>query len=303
MLKEIARALSTRIQSFFFLLFQRVGFHVTRSRFYSPIPDTRELGDNLWLKRSELVGISINEQKQIETLSTFKHQFKNEYDTFPRNKTTSAHLYYLTNGAFGPVDGEMLYCMIRHLKPHRVMEIGAGNSTFLAAQAILVNKDEDEQYACDLVAIEPNPNRTLKAGFPGLSALIPRQVQDVPISEFLRLKENDILFIDSSHVLKVGSDVQYEYAELLPRLKKGVIIHIHDIFWPCEYKKEWIKKYHWFWNEQYLLQAFLAFNNCFEILWMGSLMHLMHNNLLEKAFNSYKSDTDWPSSLWIRKIR
>jgi predicted O-methyltransferase YrrM len=303
MLKGIARAVSTTIQEVFFLLFQRAGFHVTRNHFDSPIPDTIQLKDDLWLKRSELVGIAINEQKQTETLAKFKRQFKNEYDTIPRNKTASPHTYYFNNGAFGPVDGEMLYCMILDLKPQRVIEIGAGNSTFLSAQAILVNKEENEHYKCDLVAIEPNPSSALKAGFPGLSALISKKVQDVPISEFLKLKKNDILFIDSSHVLKVGSDVQYEYMELLPRLNKGVVIHIHDIFWPREYKKEWVKRNHWFWNEQYLLQSFLAFNDSFEILWIGSLMHLTYTNLLEKAFSSYKSDTDWPSSLWMRKTR
>ena len=303
MLKEIARALNTTIQELFFLLFQRAGFHVTRNHFYSPIPDTSQLKDDLWFERSELVGITINEQKQSEMLSNFERQFKDEYDTIPRNKTASPHTYYLNNRAFGPVDGEVLYCMIRHLKPRRVIEIGAGNSTFLSAQAILVNKEEDEQYKCDLVAIEPNPSLALKAGFPGLSALISKQVQDVPMSEFLKLKENDIIFIDSSHVMKIGSDVQYEYLELLPRLNRGVIIHIHDIFWPCEYKKEWIKRNHTFWNEQYLLQAFLAFNDCFEILWMGGLMHLTHYDLLEKAFDSYKKDMDWPSSLWMRKMR
>src|SRR5665647_1440065 len=130
MLKEIARAVNTTIQELFFLLFQRAGFHVTRNHFYSPIPDTSQLKADLWRERSELVGITTNEQKQIEKLSTFKRQFKDEYDTIPRNKTASPHTYYLNNRAFGPVDGEVLYCMIRHLKPHRVIEIGAGNSTF-----------------------------------------------------------------------------------------------------------------------------------------------------------------------------
>jgi len=133
--------------------------------------------------------------------------------------------------------------------------------------------------------------------------LIPKKVQDIPLSEFKKLSENDILFIDSSHVLKIGSDVQYLYLEVLPRLNKGVIVHAHDIFLPAEYPKEWVLKNYIFWNEQYLLQAFLAFNNSFEVLWAGSYMHLRHPDKLEEAFSSYKRDKIWPSSFWIRKIK
>jgi len=193
--------------------------------------------------------------------------------------------------------------MIRHFKPKKIFEIGSGNSTYLSAHAILKNKEEDNDYECELVAIEPYPNDILKAGFPGLSKLIPKKAQDIPLSEFKKLLENDILFIDSSHVLKIGSDVQYEYLEILPRLNKGVIIHVHDIFLPTEYPKEWVLKDYRFWTEQYLLQAFLAFNNSFEVLWAGSYMHLRYPDKLEEVFSSYKRDERWPGSFWIRKIK
>jgi len=120
--------------------------------------------------------------------------------------------------------------------------------------------------------------------------------------EFGKLKENDILFIDSSHVLKIGSDVQYEYLDILPRLSKGVIVHVHDIFLPAEYPKEWVLKDYIFWTEQYLLQAFLAFNDSFEVLWAGHYMHLKYPNKLEDAF-SYKRDERLPGSFWMRKIK
>jgi hypothetical protein len=193
--------------------------------------------------------------------------------------------------------------MIRYFKPKKIFEIGAGNSTYLSAQAILKNKEEDNDYECELVAIDPYPPNTLKAGFPGLSKLIPKKVQDIPLSEFKKLSKNDILFIDSSHVLKIGSDVQYLYLEVLPRLNKGVIVHAHDIFLSAEYPKDWVLKDYRFWNEQYLLQAFLTFNNSFEVLWAGSYMHLRHPDKLEEAFSSYKRDKTQPSSFWIRKIK
>jgi hypothetical protein len=96
-------------------------------------------------------------------------------------------------------------------------------------------------------------------------------------------------------VLKVGSDVKYEFTEILPRLNSGVLIHIHDIFLPAEYPREWILKKHLFYNEQYLLQAFLAFNSAFDILWGGSYMHLKHPDKLEDAFGSYRKDSSVPA--------
>ena len=151
--------------------------------------------------------------------------------------------------------------------------------------------------------IDPYPNEVLKRGFPGLSRLIPEKVQDVPISEFMTLGDNDILFIDSSHVLKTGSDVHYEYLEVLPRLNRGVIVHVHDIFLPAEYPREWVLGEHRFWNEQYLLQAFLAFNESFEVLWAGSYMHLRYPEELETAFSSYRREETWPKSFWMRRVR
>ncbi len=288
-----------------FPFWEKLGFHITPNHYYQPIPDTRTLKDDLWLKQSELVGIDINEEAQINLLSYFSSQFKEEYESFPRTKTSIPYQYYLLNDSFGPVDGEILYCMIRHFKPKRIIEIGSGNSTYLSAQAILKNKEEDNNYECELIAIDPYPNDILKAGFPGLSKLISKKVQDIPLSEFKKLTENDILFIDSTHVLTIGSDVQYEYLEILPRLNKGVIVHIHDIFLPAEYPKEWVLKEYRFWTEQYLLQAFLTFNDRFEVLWAGSYMHLKHPDKLKAAFSSYtyKRAKDWPVSFWIRRIK
>ncbi len=193
--------------------------------------------------------------------------------------------------------------MIRHFKPRKIIEIGSGYSTYLLAQAILKNKKENDGYECELVAVEPYPNDILKAGFPGLFKLIPNKVQDIPLSIFEKFRDNDILFIDSSHVLKIGSDVQYEFLEILPRLKKGVIVHIHDIFLPAEYPKESVLKKYRFFTEQYLLQAFLAFNDSFELLFAASYMHLKHPDKLEASFYSYEREARWPGSFWMRKTK
>lgn len=315
--KKIMRGIASRIDNMknriakiifkkLFVLSQSLGFHITESHYYGPIPDTRTLKDELWQRHSELIGIDMNEERQLKLLSDFVSEFKDEYDRPLHNcdQNLKPYEYDVDYGSFsfGTVDGEISYCMIRHFKPEKIFEIGSGNSTRLLARSILKNKEESGQK-CKLVAIEPYPTDFLKAGFPGLSKLISTKVQDIPLSEFNKLKENDILFIDSSHVLKIGSDVQFEYLEILPRLNKGVIVHAHDIFLPAEYRKEWVLKDYRFWTEQYLLQAFLIFNDSFEVLWAGSYMHLKHPDKLEMAFNLYKRDERWPGSFWMRKIK
>ena len=285
-----------------FSLWEYLGFHITKNYFESPIPDTRYLSDALWANNSELPGLAIDSQSMIKTLELLSCEYKNEYENFPTNKTSIPYQYYIKNGYFESVDAEMYYCMIRHIKPKRIVEIGAGNSTCLAAQAILKNREDFGNDNTELIAIEPYPSEILRKGFPGLSKLITDKIQNINLTEFSKLKDNDILFIDSSHILRIGSDVQYEYLELLPRLNKGVVIHIHDIFLPAEYKKEFIDNRR-FLNEQYLLQAFLSFNNYFEILWGGSYMHTKHPDKLEKAFNTYDRNSVWPGSFWIRKIK
>ena len=299
------------LSKLFFLLGRKLGYDVTPNNFYSPIPDLRELEleDDVWSKRSKLVGIDINEDGQMKLLQRFQLSYKNEYDKFPINRTATSHEYFLKNGVFQCIDAEILYCMIRHFKPRRILEVGSGNSTYLMAQAVAKNREQDCQYACDLVAIDPYPNSTLQAGFPGLSRLIDQKVQSVPLSEFTALSADDVLFIDSSHVLKTGSDVQYEYLEILPRLAKGVIIHIHDIFLPEEYPKGWLLDHHRFWNEQYILQALLSYNDCFKVLWMARHMRVTHHDALAEAFRSYSSlkaeGATWvgPASFWLKKIR
>jgi Methyltransferase domain len=287
-----------------FSLGQRLGLNITRNNFYSPIPDLSELDDDLWSRRSELVGINANEKKQLELLASFVSTYRDEYDQFPLEKTAILHEYYVNNSGFESVDGEILYCMIRRFKPHRLIEIGSGFSTRLIVQSILKNKEENDQYGCHYTTIDPFPHGIVREGFPHFSSsqLICKKVQHVPLSEFSTLSENDILFIDTSHVLTTGGDVAYEYLEILPRLNKGVVVHIHDIFLPAEYSKAWLFGPGKFFNEQYLLQAFLAFNNSFEVLWAGSYMHLNHPDALEKAFSSYQRTKRLPGSFWVRKI-
>lgn len=285
-----------------FLFWQKLGIHVIQNHYYQPIPDTRELCNSLWEEPSELIGVNLNEQTQLKLLAIFVERFKSEYEAFPRNKGSIPYQYYVNNGAFESVDGEILYCMLRLLRPRKIFEIGAGYSTYLSAQALQKNMEETNIQA-ELIVCEPFPNKIISQGFSGLSKLIVEKIQKIPLAEFNMLNENDVLFIDSSHMLKIGSDVQYEYLEILPRLKKGVIVHIHDIFLPAEYPKKWILNDYRFWNEQYLLQAFLSFNDSFEVLWAGSYMHMNHPEHLTSAFSSYDKERVCPGSFWLKKIK
>jgi hypothetical protein len=283
-------------------VFQRIGVHVIPVSFYGPVPDTRDLSDSLWQQTSSLPGVDLDLEAQAGLLSEFAQAYKREYDALPVHATGQRHEFHLDNDAFGSVDAEILYCMIRKHRPKRVFEIGAGYSTLLAAQALLVNSADGSALG-SLTSCEPYPNETLKGGFPGLTRLLETKVQDVPLSEFEALDENDVLFIDSSHVLKIGSDVRFEYLEILPRVRPGVLVHVHDIFLPAEYPRDWVLGEHRFWNEQYLVQAFLAFNSAFRVLWAGSAMNLAHPESLGSAFKSYRPGVTQPGSLWIQRIR
>ena len=282
--------------------FERMGIHVTANHFYEPIPDVARLAPELWSGQSALTGLDLQPERQRDLLDVFRSHYQAEYEALPRQATDVPHRFHLANGALGPVDAEMLYCMMRALKPRRVIEVGSGNSTYLTAQALLENENDGAPPA-EFVAIEPYPNPVLRAGFPGLSGLLPTPVQRVPLEFFRRLESNDVLFIDSSHVLKIGSDVQYLVLEVLPALQPGVVIHTHDIFFPAEYPRRLVTREHKFWTEQYIIQAFLAFNSAFEILLAGSYLHLHDPESLAKTFSSYNRHKTLPGSLWMRRSR
>ncbi len=141
----------------------------------------------------------------------------------------------------GPVDAEILYCMVREHKPKRMIEFGSGFSTQISARALVQNQQETG-VACDFTAVEPYPNPMVRKGFPGLTRLSETSCQEFPLEHIEALEENDVLFIDSSHVLKIGSDVQHLFLEVLPRLKKGVVVQVHDIFLPFEYSSNWVMR-------------------------------------------------------------
>ena len=270
------------------------GFHVTPVHFNQPIPDTRSLPETVWSRPSELVGIDMNEPRQRELLRSFS-RFRDEYQRFPTGPTKEQNRFYLGNRLFDGVDALVAYCMVRHFQPRLIIEVGSGFSSLALGEAASKNG------CTPIICIEPFPRDFLRKGFPGLQTLIEKNVQEINLEFFSQLQSGDILFIDSSHTVKVGGDVNYLFLEVLPRLKPGVIVHVHDIFLPFEYRRDWVVDEFRFWSEQYLLQAFLSFNLEFEVLMANRyLAHKYRDDLKVTFANLANLEAVRPSSLgWV----
>jgi hypothetical protein len=276
-----------------FPVWERHGFHVTPVHFYQPIPDTQSLPQKLWDRPSELVGIDMNESVQLDLLRNRFPKFRDEYEQFPISPASGSHRFHLNNGLFDGTDALVAYCMIRHFRPRLIIEVGSGFSSLISGEAAAKNNSSA------LICIEPFPQEFLRQGFPGLHSLIEKKVEDIDVEFFSQLDSGDVLFIDSSHTVKIGGDVNYLFLEVLPRLKPGVIVHVHDIFLPFDYRRDWIMEEFRFWTEQYLLQAFLTFNSEFEVLMANSYLSHCHKDGLQATFPSLRS---WGGgSFWMRR--
>jgi hypothetical protein len=300
-----------------FAALQGLGINITPNHFYWPVPDLRVLQQRRWPEPATPAGLELNHARQLALLKVTLSRYLSEC-SFPQAPTAVPHAYHYNNGLFEAVDAEIAYCMVRHFKPRRIVEIGGGFTTRLLAAALLENRKEGGR-ACELITIEPFPDELLVKGFPGLSMLIANRVQEISLDLFSSLKENDILFVDSSHVVSIGSDVCYEILNILPALQKGVVVQFHDIFLPCDYPETAVLKNLCFWTEQYLLQAFLIFNHEFEVIWASSAMQLFHSAILGAAFPNWRysyarlprseqqfvptldKERVWPSSFWMRR--
>lgn len=242
-------------------------------------------------------GLNLNLEVQKEFLKNLN--FDQELLAFP--DTTVSELQYAYNkGPFGPGDAEIFYGMIRYLKPERIIEIGAGNSTLIAQAAINANRKEDQSYSCNHICVEPYENEWLeKLGI----EIIRQRVEELPISIFEQLEARDILFVDSSHVVKPQGDVMFEIFDIYGSINSGVYVHVHDIFTPRDYPHEWVVERRNLWHEQYLLEAFLSFNSEFEIVCSLNWLAKNHTGLLSRACPVLTGrPTCSPGSFWFRRV-
>jgi len=215
-------------------------------------------------------------------------KFRGEYETLPAEPPPGQRW------PFRGTDVLVAYCMVRHFQPRRIIEVGSGFSSLVLGQAAAKNKNSS------LICIDPFPGEFLRNGnIPALQSLIETKVQDLDVEFFSQLAPGDILFIDSSHAVKIGGDVNYLFLEVLPRLNLGVIVHVHDIFFPFEYRRHWVLNEFRFWTEQYLLQAFLTFNSEFEVLLANYYLSRYHQEHLRAAFPDLSR---WiGGSFWMRR--
>lgn len=274
-------------------LWEASGFHITRNHFYEPIPDSRNLKPELWSQPHSLPGVEMNDPTQRHFLNSIVPRFQTELESLPLDAPTAESPFYLRNGRFEGIDPLLAHCVVRHFRPRQIVEVGSGYSTLLLAQAALQNGD------CAVHSIEPYPEEFLTRGVKGLTSLLEAKVEEVDPAFFDRLESGDILFIDSSHVVRIGGDVNFLFLQVLPRLRPGVIVHVHDIFLPYEYQSKWVFELRRFWTEQYLLQAFLAFNSDFEVL--VSTGHLKAH-YFEQVQETFPTAAPWRGgSFWMRR--
>ena len=200
--------------------------------------------------------------------------------------------FSFSNEYFSSPDAEVAYALVRKLHPTCIVEIGSGSSTHLFREAIT-----DENLKTRIVSIDPSPRREVESA---ADQVIRRRAEEVPAGDLERLLQpNDFLFIDSSHEICSGNDVVSLFLRVVPELRSGVVVHVHDIFLPFEYPREWIVENRWNWKEQYLVQALLHGSDQFEVLWPG---HFLQRTLPDFHQHFSGNPVGVAKSLWLRKL-
>jgi len=266
--------------------------------FYSPIPSIEEVKlregriflDNL----AEIPAISLNQQAQVDLLN----KFKDYYGACPFNTLRRDNLRYVSeNPNFSPDDAVLLYCMIRHLRPRKIIEVGSGYSS-----CVTLDTNElffDNAISCTFIEPYPQLLRSLiKDSDQDRIEIIGANLQDIELDTFSALSVGDILFIDSTHVSKTGSDVNYILFDVLPHVQSGVYIHFHDVYYPFEYPKEWVYEGR-AWNEAYLLRAFLQYNDAYQIVLWNNYLAKLHGDQFANVMPGLEHAG---GSIWLKKL-
>jgi Rps23 Pro-64 3,4-dihydroxylase Tpa1-like proline 4-hydroxylase len=271
--------------------------HVPAGHFYSPIisiDNIRQAEARIWPSNPEILEIDFNDTSHKYILSNIFPRYIDAYDYPAYCEEGNESGFYTENSQFSWLDAKALFVMLRYLCPKNMIEIGSGYSSLLTADVNRRFLNSELNFTC----VEPYPRNFLLQGVPGISSLIQQKVEDLPVSIFTSLKSGDILFIDSSHVVKTGGDVNYIFFEIIPRLATGVFIHIHDIFLPADYPKDWVINERRSWNEQYLVQAALMYTKTFDISFSCAYALHRYPSLLKQVL---KGDLYGGGSIWLQK--
>jgi predicted O-methyltransferase YrrM len=272
-----------------------LGYELVAKHYYSPIPDLGELPADIWSRRTELPGLRFDERAALAFVEQELSSYIDEYRP-PSEPTADPRDYYLQNGFYEGLDAETLYAMVRRYAPSRIVELGSGMSTLVIADARSRN-----DVAGRHVIFDPYPRNDLAPVLETVGELRRVGATDVPASEFEALGPGDLLFVDTTHTVRIGGDVNRVILEILPRLAPGVIVHIHDIYLPWEYPREFLTERRFFWAEQYLLQAFLAFNDEFRTLFSTHALKRSFPaeiaTLIPSASASHR-----PAAWWLQRV-
>jgi hypothetical protein len=292
-MKRLLRRLLRSIPGLRQWLFLRGAF---TGHFYSPVPSLKEIQRDkktIFEVPREIPGIDLREDEQLNLMRIFAREYYRD-QPFAEQKTDST-TYFFQNDAFCHSDAITLHCMLRHFRPRRVIEIGSGFSSCvtLDTNRLFLNN------SIECVFIDPYSQvlSSLRGNTEGLK-IIASRAQDVPMDVFRQLESGDVLFVDSSHVSKVGSDVNHIFFKILPALRPGVRVHFHDVFYPFEYPEEWILNGR-SWTEAYLLRAFLQFNNSFEVELFPNYLIRFHEEFFRQHMPLCLKDSG--GSIWLRK--
>ena len=253
----IQRYLSRR----FFNFSERAGFHILADHFYEPIPNTNDIAKNYKDEPRSCHNIDFDFERAEETIVKLIEKWGHEFI-----ESVTKYGYKEANYYFRGVDALFLYCFLRETKPKSIVEVGQGVSTGITLAAL---EDNYQVTGIKTKFISIDPYNRLDLQGQSLAGIefkeMPLILQAVPLDLFSDLQESDLLFIDSSHIYKFGSDVEYLFEEIYPRINRGVYIHIHDICSPYHYPLDWYVSEKRFWNEQYYLENFLRYNTTFTV--------------------------------------
>ncbi len=280
-------------------LFQENGFHLVRNHYYGVLPDTRKFEAGWWQSVPYAAAFDRVRKADVEAVFAKVLGWADELKALPRQAEAG---FFWNNSMYPPLDAIVLYGMLREYKPQRLLEIGSGYSTEIA---LLAARHTGTAIHC----VEPYPTEQLLARKDELAGLTRTSLQDAPPHLFAELQAGDLLFIDTTHTVKIGSDVNHLVFNVLPALAPGVLIHIHDIFLPYEYPKRWYDEISIFWNEQYLVLAYLLDNPGIEIVLPTYSLSVDHQESLRQRLKDFDI---WGltenlggasgASLWLRKL-
>src|ERR671933_797456 len=275
------------------------GYSIRKFHYYEPLPNFSEITQEQVLMWRFSTAIDWNLEAQIDwvkQLSVYGSEIQQIKDEQTPNLT-----FDFANDFYFELDAAIYYALIREIKPAKIIEIGCGYSTQIAALAIARNQQEAKTG--EIICIEPYPEPQLVDAKLDVQLIVER-VENIDLKIFEQLSTGDILFIDSTHTVKFGSDVCREILEILPVLASGVWIHFHDIFFPYDYPPKWLIERRLAWNEQYMLEAFLAYNPHFEVALTN---HWLSVDYLQEVAKIWPGVLNWKdpyhhcASLWLRK--